>query len=60
MKEPKLERVEDEKASWSNKAMVNTMVAVQSGETGVNKAVLEFGVPKMAQKDRTAGRVARS
>ena len=42
---------------WSDEAMVNAMAAVQSGEMGVNKAALEYGVPKTTLKDRIAGRV---
>ena len=38
--------------------MVNAMAAMQSGEMGVNKASLEYGVPKTTLKDRIAGRVA--
>ena len=33
------------------------MAAVQSGEMGVNKAALEYGVPKTTLKDRIAGRI---
>ena len=32
--------------------MVNAMAAVQSGKMQVNKAALEYGVPKMTLKDR--------
>ena len=39
--------------------MVNAMAAMQSGEMGVNKTSLEYGVPaKTTLKDRIAGRVA--
>ena len=37
--------------------MVNAMKVVQSGEMGVNKADLEYGVPKTTLLDRISGRV---
>ena len=41
---------------WSNESMINAMEAVRSG-MGVNRAALEYGVPKATLKDRIAGRV---
>ena len=41
---------------WSNESMINAMEAVRSG-MGVNRAALEYGVPKTTLKDRIAGRV---
>ena len=44
--------------SWSNDSMVQAMDAVKSGLLGVNRAALEYGVPKTTLKDRIAGRVS--
>ena len=41
---------------WNNEAMLGAMKAVSEG-TGVNRAALEFGVPKSTLKDRVAGKV---
>ena len=38
--------------------MVQAMDAVKSGLLGVNRAALEYGVPKTTLKDRIAGRVS--
>ena len=37
--------------------MLGAMNAVAEGEMGINRAVLEFGVPPTTLKDRIAGRV---
>ncbi len=42
---------------WTNEAMIEAMKAVKDGKMGVNRAVLEHGVPKTSLKDRLAGRV---
>ena len=42
---------------WSSESMVEAMKAVKEGEFGVNRAVLEYGVPKTTLKDRLNGRV---
>ena len=42
---------------WSDEAMVGAMKAVQDGSMGLNRAALEFGVPRTTLKDRIAGRV---
>ena len=44
--------------SRSNDSMVQAMDAVKSGLLGVNRAALEYGVPKTTLKDRIAGRVS--
>jgi len=41
---------------WSNISMVGAMKAVSEG-MGINRAAVEFGVPKTTLKDRVAGRV---
>jgi len=42
---------------WSDQSMVGAMEAVQEGRMGVNRAALQFGVPRTTLKDRIAGRV---
>ena len=42
---------------WSNDSMLGAMQAVQTGEMGVNRAALEYGVPRTTLKDRISGRV---
>ena len=42
---------------WDENAMIRAMEAVKSGEMGVNRAALEYGVPKTSLKDRISGRV---
>ena len=42
---------------WSNESMVEAMKAVKEGQFGVNRATLEYGVPKTTLKDRLNGRV---
>ncbi len=42
---------------WSNESMIAAMDAVKNGLLGVNRAAMEFGVPKTTLKDRIAGRV---
>ncbi len=37
--------------------MIAAMDAVKNGLLGVNRAAMEFGVPKTTLKDRIAGRV---
>ena len=41
----------------SDESMLGALKAVMDGEMGVNRAVLEFGVPCTTLKDRIAGRV---
>ena len=43
--------------SWSDDSMQAAIDAVKSGRMGVNRAALEFGVPRTTLKDRIAGRV---
>ena len=45
---------------WSDEAMVNAMAAMQSGEMGVNKAALEYGMPKTTLKDSSTWQEART
>ena len=42
---------------WPGEAMHGTMKAVWDGTLGVNRAALEFGVPRTMLKDRVSGRV---
>ena len=42
---------------WSNESMLGAMKAVQDGRMGVNRAALEFQVPRTTLKDRISGRV---
>ena len=42
---------------WSDVSMENALRAVKEGEMGVNRAALEFGIPKTTLKDRLSGRV---
>ena len=42
--------------SWSEEAMLGTLNAVSEG-MGVNRAALQFEIPKTTLKDRVAGRV---
>ena len=42
---------------WSDQSMVGAMEAVQEGRMGVNRAALEFGIPRTTLKDRISGRV---
>ena len=42
---------------WDDESMVSAMNAVANGELGINRAALEFGVPKTTLKDRLSGRV---
>ena len=42
---------------WSSESMVEAMKAVKEGQFGVNRAALEYGVPKTTLKDRLNGRV---
>ena len=39
---------------WSDESMLG---AVREGEFGVNRAALEYGVPRTTLKDRLSGRV---
>ena len=41
---------------WSNESMLGAMKAVQDGRMGVNRAALEFQVPRTTLKDRISGR----
>ena len=41
---------------WSEESMVGALKAVSQG-MGINRAALEFGIPKTTLKDRVAGRV---
>ncbi len=42
---------------WSDESMLGTIQAVWEGSFGVNRAALEYGVPKTTLKDRIIGRV---
>ena len=42
---------------WSNESMVEAMNVVKDGRMGINRAALEFAVPRTTLKDRIAGRV---
>ena len=42
---------------WSEESMLGAIKAVQEGTLGVNRAALEFAVPKTTLKDRLSGRV---
>ena len=42
---------------WSNDSMLGAMKAVSEG-MGINRAALEFGVPRSTLKDRVSGRVS--
>ena len=42
---------------WSSESMVEAMKAVKEGQFGVNRAALEYGVPKTTLKDRLNSRV---
>ena len=42
---------------WTNEQMEKAMKAVASGECGVNRAALDYGVPRTTLKDRLSGRV---
>ena len=50
--EERLQKYKD----WSDVSMVGAMKAVAEG-LGINRAALEFGVPKTTLKDRVSGRV---
>ena len=42
---------------WSDESMLGAIRAVREGEFGVNRAALEYGVPRTTLKDRLSGRV---
>ena len=42
---------------WSEESMIGAMNAVKEGLMGVNRAALEFAVPRTTLKDRISGRV---
>ena len=42
---------------WNDDAMKRTLEAVAEGKMGVNRAALEFNVPRTTLKDRISGRV---
>jgi len=42
---------------WSEVSMLGAMKAVKEGLMGVNRAALEFAVPRTTLKDRISGRV---
>ena len=42
---------------WKDEQMRKAMDAVMNGELGVNRAALEFGVPKTTLKDIISGKV---
>ena len=43
---------------WNDDSMVGALKAVSEGMMGVNRAALEYGIPKSTLKDRVAGRVS--
>ena len=43
--------------SWTDEQMTRAIDAVKSGELGINRSALKYGVPKTTLKDRIAGRV---
>ena len=42
---------------WSDDTMKRALAAVTAGKMGVNRAALEFNVPRTTLKDRVSGRV---
>ena len=42
---------------WTDEQMTRAIDAVKSGELGINRSALEYGVPKTTLKDTIAGRV---
>ena len=42
---------------WSNQSMLQAMETVKSGYMGMNRAAIEYGVPRTSLKDRLSGRV---
>ena len=42
---------------WSDESMLGAMKEVQEGTMGLNRAALEYGVPKATLNDRLSGRV---
>ena len=42
---------------WSNRQMEEAMKAVHKGDTGINQAAREYGIPRTTLKDRVSGRV---
>ena len=43
--------------TWSTESMTNAVAAVAEGRMGVNRAALEYDIPRTTLKDRTSGRV---
>ncbi len=41
---------------WSDESMLGAIQAVREGTFGVNRAALEYGVPKTTLKDRISGK----
>ena len=50
-------RVVKKRKLWDDKSMIEAIAAVTGNKMGVNKAALEYGVPKTTLKDRISGRV---
>ena len=50
-------RVVKKRKLWEDKSMIAAIEAVTGNKMGVNRAALEYGVPKTTLKDRIAGRV---
>ena len=42
---------------WTNEQMIAAMEAVETGESGINRAAVDHGVPKTTLKNRLSGRV---
>ncbi len=43
--------------NWANESMVEVLKAVNEAGMGINRAALEYGVPRTTLKDRLSGRV---
>ena len=50
-------RQSTKRKKWTEEGMKKTIEAVETGESGINRAALDHGIPKSTLKDRISGRV---
>ena len=50
-------RQSTKRKKWTEEGMKKAIEAVETGESGVNRAALGHGIPKSTLKDRISGRV---
>jgi len=56
-KEPPVKPSRGKYRKWTNESMLGAMKAVQEGSMGLNRAALQYNVPKATLSDRLSGRV---